>query len=85
MHRHGGSALITPDDIRDRILGALPGAEVTVRDMTGAADHYEIVVVSAAFRGVSLVDRHRMVHAPLRDILGGALHAISLRTLAPGE
>ncbi|HZE89168.1 MAG TPA: BolA/IbaG family iron-sulfur metabolism protein [Verrucomicrobiae bacterium] len=77
--------MIEPHEIRDRILGALPGAEVTVRDMTGTADHYEITVVSSAFGELSLVDRHRMVHAPLRDVLGGALHAISLKTLAPGE
>lgn len=77
--------MISPDDIRERILGALPGAEVMVRDMTGTSDHYEITVVSAAFRGMSLVDRHRMVHAPLRDVIGGTLHAISLKTLEPGE
>lgn len=77
--------MIGPQDIHDRIASALPGAEVTVRDMTGTSDHYEITVVSATFMGLSLVDRHRMVHAPLRDVLGGALHAISLKTLAPGE
>lgn len=77
--------MISPHEIHDRLAAAFPGAEITVRDMTGTSDHYEITVVSAAFKGLSLVDRHRMVHTPLRDVLGGALHAISLRTLIPGE
>jgi stress-induced morphogen len=77
--------LIAPDQIRQKILAALPGAEITVRDLTGTADHYEVVVVSGAFAGRSLIERHRMVYAPLQDVLGGALHALSLKTLAPGE
>ncbi len=77
--------MIAPDQIRQKILGALPGADVTVRDMTGTADHYEVVVVSGAFTDKSLIERHRMVYAPLQDVLGGALHALSLKTLAPGE
>jgi len=77
--------VIAPDQIRQKILGALPGADVTVRDMTGTADHYEVVVVSGAFTDKSLIERHRMVYAPLQDVLGGALHALSLKTLAPGE
>ncbi len=77
--------MIAPDQIRQKILGALPGADVTVRDLTGTADHYEVVVVSGAFADKSLIERHRMVYAPLQDVLGGALHALSLKTLAPGE
>ena len=77
--------MIAPDQIKEKILGALPGAEVEVRDMTGTADHYEVKVVSDAFKDKSLIERHRMVYAPLNDVLGGALHALSLKTIAPGE
>ena len=76
---------ITPDEIRTRILDAFPEAEVGVRDMTGTADHYEVRVVAEAFQGKSLIERHRMVYASLQDVLGGALHALSLKTLTPGE
>jgi stress-induced morphogen len=77
--------VIAPEEIRKRLVAALPGAEVTVRDMTGTADHYEVRVVAGAFEGKSLIERHRMIYAPLEDVLGGALHALSLKTLAPGE
>jgi stress-induced morphogen len=77
--------LIAPEEIRSRLLEALPGAEVTVRDLTGTADHYEVTVVTEEFKGRSLLERHRMIYAPLQDVLGGALHALSLKTIAPGE
>jgi stress-induced morphogen len=77
--------VITTDDIRARILGALPGAAVDVRDMTGTADHYEVRVVAREFEGKSLIERHRLVYAAFADVMGGALHALSLRTLTPGE
>ena len=77
--------MITSDDIRTRILGALPGAVVEVRDMTGTADHYEVCVVAREFEGKSLVERHRLVYAVFSDVLGGALHALSLKTMTPGK
>jgi len=77
--------MIDPEQIRDRILGALPGAAVEVRDMTGTADHYEVRVVAKAFEGCSAVERHRMVYSAVQDVIGGALHALSMKTLAPGE
>ena len=77
--------MIDPEQIRDRILGALPGAAVEVRDMTGTADHYEVRVVAKAFEGCSAVERHRMVYSAVQDVFGGALHALSMKTLAPGE
>ena len=47
--------------------------------------HFEVVVVSAAFEGKPLLDRHRMVNDALREMIGREIHALRLRTLAPGE
>jgi stress-induced morphogen len=77
--------MIASVEIERRIKTAVPDAEVAVRDLTGTSDHYHVQVVSAGFAGMSSVDRHRLVHAPLRDVLGGALHAIELVTKTPAE
>jgi stress-induced morphogen len=77
--------VIQPSEIQRLILAALPGATVSVRDLTGGGDHYEIDIVSAAFEGLPTLQRHRLVHAPLRDVLGAALHAVALRTRTPNE
>lgn len=77
--------MIAPDEIRQRIEAALPGARVLVNDMTGGGDHYEAVVVAEQFEGKTPIARHRMVYAPLKDVMGGALHALKLETRTPAE
>jgi stress-induced morphogen len=76
---------ITPEAIRDRILAALPGATVDVRDTTGGGDHYAALVVSTAFEGKSLVDRHRAVYAALGEAMRVDVHALALDTFTPAE
>jgi stress-induced morphogen len=77
--------MIGTDDIKTRIAQAIPGAQVEVRDLTGTGDHYEVRVVAGSFAGRSAIDRHRMVYAAFQDVMGGALHALSIKAEAPGE
>jgi len=77
--------MVEMDEIRRRVAAALPGSEITIRDTVGDGDHLEMVVISTAFEGKGTLERHRMVYAPLKDLLGGALHALALKTLVPGE
>jgi stress-induced morphogen len=77
--------MVDPELIRRRITEAMPDALVQVNDLTGGGDHYQVEVVSAAFAGVLPVKRHRMVYATLKDVLGGALHALALTTRTPDE
>jgi acid stress-induced BolA-like protein IbaG/YrbA len=69
--------------IRDLIERGLPGARADVRGDDGV--HFEAVVVSDAFVGKLPLARHRMVYATLGDLMGGAIHALSLKTLTPDE
>jgi stress-induced morphogen len=73
------------DAIRARIEAALPDAEVEVRDTTGGGDHFAVRVVSAAFAGRGLVERHQMVYQALGELLRDEIHALSLSTPTPGE
>ncbi len=72
-------------DIEAKICGALPDARVELRDLTGTEDHWEALVVSEAFAGKSLIERHRMVFAALADELKGPIHALTLKTYTPAE
>ena len=51
----------------------------------GGESHFRIEVVSTAFEGRSRVDRQRMVYDVLAEELSGGVHALSLKTLTPGE
>jgi acid stress-induced BolA-like protein IbaG/YrbA len=72
--------------IRERVLSALPGAEVEVIDTTGTNDHFEARVVSETFKGMAMVRCHQLVYAPLKDVLAtGELHALALKTYSPEQ
>ncbi|MBS0569345.1 MAG: BolA family transcriptional regulator [Proteobacteria bacterium] len=69
--------------IQTLIEQGLPGATVRVAGDDGV--HFEAFVVSPAFAGKPLLARHRMVYATLGELMGGEIHALSLRTLTPEE
>jgi stress-induced morphogen len=70
-------------DIERLIKEALPDAKVTIRDLAGDGDHYAAEVVSAAFKGKTRVQQHKMVYDALKGRMGGELHALALQTSAP--
>ena len=69
------------DTIRSLLEQAVPGGTVDVLDRTGGGDHFQVIVESPAFEGVSLVEQHRMVNralaAPLAD---GTIHELRIQT-----
>lgn len=69
--------------IEQLIRTGLPGAEVVVHGDDGV--HFEARVVSTAFAGKLPLARHRMVYATLGELVGGAIHALALKTLTPEE
>jgi len=70
---------VSADAVRRRIEAALPGARVEVGTFSGS-DHFQAVVAAPQFAGKTLVEQHRMVYAAVSDLLGGAVHALALRT-----
>ena len=71
------------DTIRRMIEDGLPGARAQVQGDDGV--HFEATVVAEAFRGKLPLARHRMVYATLGELMGGAIHALQLKTLTPDE
>ena len=71
------------ETIRKLIETGLPGAEVQVQGDDGV--HFEASVVSEAFRGKLPLARHRLVYATLGELMGGAIHALALKTVTPEE
>jgi stress-induced morphogen len=76
--------MISPQDITELVQAQMPDAEVGVMDRTGMQDHYIIHVVSEAFKGKGVMDRHRMVYAALEPAMkDGRLHAAEIKTELP--
>ena len=70
--------LLEPDEVKHLLESAIPGAQVAVEDLTGTRDHYKVVVVSNAFEGKMLLERHQMVNEALKEPLKGPIHALSI-------
>ncbi|KRG67977.1 BolA family protein [Pseudoxanthomonas dokdonensis] len=71
------------ETIRNLIETGLPDSQAQVQGEDGV--HFEATVICAAFAGKLPLARHRMVYATLGDLMGGAIHALALKTLTPDE
>jgi len=86
----------TRDTIEAKLTEALQPSEIEITDEShlhaghsgwreGGETHFRVRVVSESFAGKGRVDRHRLVNAILADELAGGVHALAMKTLAPGE
>ena len=77
--------MATAQEIESRIRVALPDARIAVSDTTGGGDHWAAIVVTPAFKGKMLIERHRMVYAALGELMRAEIHALTLTTNTPEE
>lgn len=47
--------------------------------------HFTLHIESGDFVGKSRIERQRMIYRALGDLMGGRVHALSIRATAPGE
>ena len=78
--------MISQETLTEYIRRAMPDALVTMVDKTGTMDHLKVMVVSDAFHGKNLLDRHRLIYqaldAPMKD---GRIHALELTAKTKDE
>ena len=73
----------TTDEIKQRIETAIPHSSAEVEDWTGGGDHFRATVVSPAFAGLSRIQQHKLVMDVFAGEIGGAIHALSVKTQTP--
>lgn len=71
----------TADDVKARIEAAIPGSSADVQSSDNV--HFNARVVAGAFAGLSRIEQHRLVYAAFEGELGGAIHALQLKTETP--
>lgn len=85
----------TEQAIRER-LAALHPVALELRDESedhvghsghrpGGGSHWQLTIVSEAFRGHSAVARHRMVYEALGDLMKRDIHALRIEAFAPEQ
>jgi len=82
--------------LRDKLEAAFAPVALAIEDESarhaghsgtraGGESHFRVRIVSAAFAGLSRVERQRRVYAAVADEIAGGLHALALTTLTPEE
>ena len=74
--------MVEPASIEQSIRAGLACTHLEVR---GDGAHFEAVVVSPDFTGLSRVRRHQLVYAALGERMREEIHALSMQTLSPDE
>jgi len=74
--------MVTPESIGASIENGLACTHVEVR---GDGAHFEAIIVSPAFAGLSRVKQHQLVYATLGDRMRAEIHALSMQTLTPEQ
>ncbi|HXR59116.1 MAG TPA: BolA family protein [Burkholderiales bacterium] len=74
--------MVTPDSVKSGIAAGLACERLEV---DGDGQHFQALIVSAAFAGKSRVQRHQLVYAALGDRMRAEIHALSMQTLTPEE
>ncbi len=71
--------------IEESLRQCFPDAMIRVLDTTGGGDHFDVEIVAPQFAGLSMIEQHRLVYDALGDKVGYEIHALGLRTRAPGH
>lgn len=74
--------MLLPETVKGYIAQGLVCEHLAV---TGDGQHFEAVIVSAAFDGLRAVQRHQKVYAVLGDRMREEIHALSMKTFTPAE
>ncbi len=74
--------MVTPQSIKQSIEAGIACDHVQV---AGDGQHWEAVIVSATFEGLSRIKQHQLVYAAMGDRMREEVHALSMQTLTPAQ
>ncbi|MDZ5761033.1 BolA/IbaG family iron-sulfur metabolism protein [Lyticum sinuosum] len=73
-------SVITTEELIKILQDKFPNSDIDVEDIAGDNNHYSISIKSVDFKGLSLVDQHRLVYNRLGD-LSNKIHALKIKTI----
>jgi len=74
--------MVTPESIQKDIE---KGMSTTHLKVVGDGQHFEAVIVSEEFSGLSRIQRQQRVNKTLGERMTGEIHALSMKTFTPQE
>jgi len=81
--------------IKEKLTTALNPIHLAIRDdseehaghagVQQGGGHFAVTIVSAQFVDKTLIQRHRLVHSALDELMNTAIHALSIQAQTPDE
>jgi len=72
--------MVTPESIQSAIAAGIPCEHLAV---DGDGHHFQAVIVSEKFAGLSKIRQHQLVYGVLGDRMREEIHALSMQTFTP--
>jgi len=82
------------DYIRQRLTKELAPTELEIIDdshlhaghaSARGGGHFRVMLVSEAFAGKTMIQRHRLVYTAMGDAMNKEIHALSIKAYTPNE
>lgn len=74
--------MVTPESIQKDIA---QGMQTSYLGVIGDGQHFEAVIVSEEFAGLSRIQRQQRVNKTLGERMNGEIHALSMKTFTAQE
>ena len=67
--------------IKKILKNKIKNSQIFIRDMTGNNDHFNLIVISNIFEGLTLIEQHKIVYKALDSLITKEIHALQLKTI----
>ena len=73
---------MSPEQMKARLQSAYPDGTIEVVDLTGTKDHWQVMIKSAVFAGLSRIEQQRHVMRVFDpELKTGEVHALTIKTV----
>jgi len=73
---------ISAEELEKILKESFPNGIIKITDLVGDQDHYALELLDIQFRGLTLINQHKLVKNALSGVLNTKLHAITIKTIA---
>ena len=73
------------EELRERLEETFQDDQVHLTSPMDDNNHFQCVIVSEKFEGMTMVERHQMVYRALGEAMDEAVHALALKTYTPAQ
>lgn len=71
---------LSPEIIENKLRNLMTIDSIDIKDLRGG-DHWELVIVSPDFKGLSRIQQHQKIYEALEDFMkDDSIHALKLKT-----